>query len=174
MRRLAAKIAALVRRGRAEAAAAAPGYQVSNLTTIELMRDGQLAQDRLFGFLSSLFGVLATTLALVGLYGLISYSVQARTQEIGVRISIGARSGSVLWLFTRESGAIVLAGLAAGAPLALVLARYAEKLLYGVTPADPLACAFTLALMLAGGLAATLVPARRATRINPVEALRYE
>jgi predicted permease len=152
----------------------APGYRVSNTSTMELLRDRVLAQDRLLTFLSSLFGALGTALALVGIYGLIAYSVTRRTREIGIRVSVGAQRSDVLWLFLRESALLVSAGMLLGLPLALVLARMLQKMLYEVSTSDPIGAAATLGLIAAGGLVASLLPARRATRVDPVRALRYD
>lgn len=152
----------------------APGFQVSNASSMVVLRDNLIAQDRVLTFLSTLFGALGTTLALVGIYGLISYSVARRTREIGIRMSIGAQRSDVLWLFLRESAFLVAGGILIGLPLALALARLLRKALFEVSPADPLGIVATLALLLLGGLLASFIPARRATRVNPVQALRYD
>jgi ABC-type antimicrobial peptide transport system permease subunit len=141
---------------------------------MELMRDSLISQDRLLTFLSSLFGALGTTLALVGIYGLISYSVTRRTREIGIRMSIGAQRSDVLWLFLREATLLVIGGMLLGLPLALILAGFLRKMLFEVSTTDPLGISATLVLLLLGGLIASFVPARRATRVNPVQALRYD
>jgi len=154
--------------------ASAPGYEVSSATSMELLRDNQIHQERLLAFLSSLFGALGTALALVGIYGLIAYSVKRRTREIGIRISIGAQKGDVLWLFLRESSVLLAAGLLLGLPLALVLARFVGKLLYDVPTVDPVGMAATAGLLALGGLTASVLPARAATRLNPIEALRED
>lgn len=154
--------------------ATVPGYEVSNASSLELMRDGLIAKDRLLAFLSSMFGILGTALAFVGIYGLISYSVTRRTREIGIRMSVGAQRGDVLWLFVREGLVLVIGGTLIGLPLALNLARFLRNLLYEVPTYDPPAIAATLALLAMGGLIASLIPAGRATRVNPVEALRYD
>ena len=151
-----------------------PDYEISNASSLEMMRDGLIAQDRLLAFLSSMFGILGTALALVGIYGLISYSVTRRTREIGIRMSIGARRGDVLWLFIKEGVVLMIGGTLIGLPLALDLARLLRNMLYDVTTYDPPAIATTLAVLAMGGLIASLIPAGRATRVNPVEALRYD
>ncbi len=153
---------------------AAPGFQVANVSTMELLRDNVIAQDRLLTFLSVLFGVLGTTLALVGIYGLISYSVTRRTREIGIRMSVGAQRRQVLLLFAQEVILLVGLGAAIGLPLALVLAKPLKTLLYEVPTTDPLGIALTLLLIALGSLTASFLPARRATEVNPVEALRHE
>ena len=153
---------------------AAPGYQASRATSMELLRDYQIQQERLLAFLSSLFGALGTALALVGIYGLIAYSVRRRTREIGIRISIGAQNRDVLWLFLRESAVLLGAGVLIGIPVALILARFVGKLLFQVPALDAAAMAATVALLSAGGLTAAILPARRATRVSPMEALRED
>ena len=153
---------------------AAPDYQVSEVATMELMRDNLIAQDRLLAFLSTLFGILGTVLALVGIYGLISYAVTRRTREVGIRVSVGARPGDVIWMFLRESLTLVAAGMLLGLPLALLLARFARSLLFEVSASDPVGLGATLALLILGAAGAACVPARRATRIDPMHALRHD
>jgi predicted permease len=169
-----ASLAATERAVRESITTATPGLEIYRATAMELMRDNTIAQDRLLAFLSSLFGTLGTVLALVGIYGLISYSVTRRTREIGIRMSIGAQPSDVLWLFLRESTLLVAGGLLIGLPLALVLARFLRTMLFGVTASEPLDISVTLALLVLGGLLASIIPARRATRVNPVQALRYD
>jgi predicted permease len=152
----------------------APGYQVSSATAMELLRDNLIAQDRLLAFLSTLFGALGVALALVGIYGLISYSVSRRTREIGIRLSLGAQRAGVLWLVVRESVALVAAGLAIGLPLGLGLSKFLRVLLYEVSPGEPRGMAATAALILLGTAMAALAPAARAARVDPVRALRAE
>lgn len=154
--------------------AAAPGLAVQRTATMERLRDGMIAQDRLLAFLCNLFGVLGTGLALVGIYGLVAYSVTRRTREVGVRVSIGAQRSDVLWLFVRETLALTAVGVVIGLPLALQLAAFGTKMLFEVPAHDPLAIFVTLAFIAAGGAIASAVPARKATTINPVEALRYD
>jgi predicted permease len=153
---------------------AAPAYQVYNTSAMDALRDATIARDRLMALLSDLFGGLGVALALVGIYGLISFSVTRRTREIGIRMSIGAQRGDVIWLFLREIAALVALGLLLGMPLALTLSQYVGKLLYQVSPADPAAIVITIALVAAGAMLAATLPARRATRVNPVQALRYD
>jgi ABC-type antimicrobial peptide transport system permease subunit len=152
----------------------APGFEVFSVSAMALIRDTMIAQDRLLTFLSTLFGVLGTALALVGIYGLISYSIARRTREIGIRLSVGAQRRDVLWLFLRESTLLVAGGMLIGLPLALLLARFLRSMLFEVTTSDPLGISVTLAMIVLGGLLASLIPARRATRVNPVQALRYD
>ena len=136
--------------------------------------DEGLSSERILSFLSTLFSALATLLCSMGIYGLIAYSVSRRTREIGVRFAIGARKMDVAKLFLRESMMLVLAGILVGIPLALVCTRVLKSLLYGVAPSDPFTLAWTIAIFVAAGLAASLLPVLKAARIEPLEALRYE
>jgi ABC-type antimicrobial peptide transport system permease subunit len=152
----------------------ARNFQVSNISTMEMLRDNVIAQDRLLTFLSVLFGALGTTLALVGIYGLISYSVSRRTREIGIRMSLGAQQREVLMLFLKESMMLVGFGTLIGFPLALLASKPLAVFLYEVPPTDPLGISLTLALIGTGSVAASFLPAARGTRVNPLDALRYE
>jgi putative ABC transport system permease protein len=152
----------------------APAYQVSNVSSLEVLRDGIISRDRLLTFLSSLFAALGTALALAGIYGLISYSVTQRTHEVGIRVSVGAQRGEVLRLFLYESALLAATGMALGLPLALALARLIRAMLYNVSPAEPVDIAITLVCLGIGSMAAAYFPGRRATRIDPVKALRYD
>ncbi len=154
--------------------AAAPGLTVEQTATMGRLRDRMISNDRLLAFLCNLFGILGTGLALVGIYGLVAYSVTRRTREVGIRVSIGAQRSNVLWLFVRETLALTAAGVLIGLPLALQLAAFGKKMLFEVPARDPLAIFVTLALIAAGGAVASALPARKATTINPVEALRYD
>jgi len=155
-------------------AGAAPDFELAESATIDALRERLISQDRLLSFLSTLFGLLGVGLALVGIYGLISYSVTQRTHEIGVRVSVGARRSQIVRLVLREATALVVLGIAAGVPLALTLSRWLESLLYEVTPSDPMHVAATLGILLLGGMLAAYLPALRATRINPLEALKCD
>jgi predicted permease len=151
--------------------AAIPVYEMK---TLEGQLDETLGTERLTATLSAAFGALATLLAAVGLYGVTALVVARRTREIGLRMALGARQGAVLWMVMREAIGLSGAGLALGAPVAYVLSRYVSSQLFGVAPADLGAAAIgvvTLAMVAAG---AAFVPARRASRIDPIQALRHE
>ena len=138
------------------------------------MIQSSLLRERLMATLSGFFGLLAILLATIGLYGVISYMVARRTAEIGIRMALGASRGNVLRLIMREASTLVLLGLAIGAVLALSLSRVAASLLYGLSASDPLS-SFAAALLLAiVALAASHLPARRASRLDPLQALREE
>jgi predicted permease len=137
-----------------------------------------LLQQRLFAELSSFFGLLALLLACVGLYGTLSYSVARRTNEIGVRMALGAGRASILGMVLRETFILLLAGIAIGVPAALaagrLLSSQVSELLYGLKATDHLTVATSALLLIAVGAFAGFVPARRASRVDPNVALRYE
>jgi predicted permease len=139
--------------------------------------DETLAMERLFAKLLSFFGVLAQQLASFGLYGVLAYSVSRRTHEIGIRMALGADRGKVLKMILRQGMTLTLIGIALGLGAAYALTKYLESLtsmLFGVQPTDPLTYAMTAALLITVSLIACLVPARRATKVDPVVSLRYE
>jgi len=132
------------------------------------------AGQRLSAQLMGAFAIVALTLAVIGLYGVVSFSVGQRTREIGVRIALGARPANIARMVLCGAGRLVTAGLLVGAALAFVLTRVIEALLFDVNPRDPLTfgtVASTLALV---ALLAAWLPARRAAKVDPMEALRYE
>ena len=136
--------------------------------------DSTLTYERMLALLSAFFGVVALGLAAMGLYGILSYAVTRRTSEIGVRVALGASGGSVLWLVMKQTIALVLIGMAIGFVMALALARYVESLLFGMKPADPVTIAIASAGLVIVTALAAWIPARRATAVDPVQALRYE
>lgn len=133
-----------------------------------------LVQQKLIARLSSFFGLLALLLACIGLFGIMSYSVAKRTNEIGIRMALGADRGDVLRLVLREGLAPVLIGVAIGLPAALAGARLITSLLFGLTPADPLTICVATMLLLAVAALAGYLPARKASRVDPMTALRCE
>ncbi len=148
-----------------------PIYWVRTMT--EAIRRGAWFVD-VFGAIFAIFGLSGLFLAVVGLYGVMAFSVQRRTHEVGIRMALGADSGRILGLMVRQ-GAIQLAiGVALGLGLALGLARGIRILLYGVEPWDPAIFATIVAVLLATGLAATVLPARRAAVVDPAVALRRD
>jgi predicted permease len=145
-----------------------------DLKTLQTQLDETLSTERLIAFLSVVFGVLATVLAALGLYGVMAFVVARRTREIGVRMALGAPRSWVLWLVMREVLILLGGGLIAGVPGAYVLSRYVASQLFGVTPADVWTGAASIAVLGLVGLVSGLVPARRASAIDPITALRYE
>jgi ABC-type antimicrobial peptide transport system permease subunit len=136
--------------------------------------DSGITPERMLTFLANLFSVLVTLLCCIGIYGLIAYAVSRRTREIGVRFAIGAQKGDVAKLFLQDSLLLIGAGLLLGVPLALASARILKSLLFGVEATDARVLTLTLAVFLVAGVLASILPVRRATRIEPMEALRYE
>jgi predicted permease len=133
-----------------------------------------LLRERLMATLSGFFGFLAVALATVGLYGVISYMVERRRNEIGIRIALGANRANVLNLVLREAGLLLVAGLAIGIGLALVVGRAAASMLFGLQPSDPVTIGASVAGLAAVAIAASLLPAMRAARVEPMVALREE
>jgi predicted permease len=156
------------------AASAAPGVPVTRVRTLEEQVGQSLAQERSLARLLSFFGALALVLAGVGLHGVMAHSVARRTREIGVRMALGATRRLVLGDVLRRSLVLTLAGFLLGAALLPAVARVIAGLLYEVSPADPATLLAAASLLAAVSLAAACVPARRATRVDPVEALRSE
>ena len=151
----------------------------SNLVVFDMrMMDDQLdmrlANERMLSYLSGGFALLATILAIVGLHGVLAFIVARRTREIGIRIALGARQGTVVRLVMREMLAVILIGLAAGVTVAYMSGSYVEMQLFGVKAGDWPVFALSVATLLAAAIVASFVPAWRASRISPVRALRYE
>jgi ABC-type antimicrobial peptide transport system permease subunit len=147
---------------------------IFGIKTMERVVDEDLFGERMVAALSATFGTLAALLAAMGIYGVLAYLVVQRTREIGIRMALGAETAHVRFLIVREVGSMVLLGVAVGLPLAYGLARLSESLLFGVRAGDPTAYALGLALIALIALAACYIPARRATRVDPLVALRYE
>jgi len=151
-----------------------PALPQIEIATMSGLVDRSLGTDRLIAMLSSCFGVLALLLASIGLYGVMSYAVTRRTNEIGIRMALGARRGNVLGLVLGHGSKLTLLGVAIGILGALGLTRFLSSLLFGVKPTDPLTF-LVVSLVLAGvALLASYIPARRATKVDPIVALRYE
>jgi predicted permease len=151
-----------------------PQIPVYDLTTMEMQIGESLFAERMVAVLSAAFGLLATLLAAVGLYGVMSYSVARRTREIGIRLALGAPRERVLGMVLREVGVLGAWGLGIGLPIAIGLARLVAAQLFGLPPHDPLTLASATGLLAGVTLVAGLVPARRAMRVDPMLALRYE
>jgi putative ABC transport system permease protein len=136
--------------------------------------DGALVQERFTAALATSAAALTVLLSCMGVYGLLAYSVTARKREIGVRVALGATRGTVVWIIVRDGLAIAVPGVLIGAPCAWAAARLVRAQLYGVAPGDPRTLLFGAAILLATVLAASLLPARRASRVEPIVALRDE
>jgi predicted permease len=147
---------------------------IYELKTLESQLDETLLTDRLIALLSGGFGLLATILASVGLYGVMAFVVARRRRELGLRLALGADPSRVLWLVMKEVVVLLGVGLAVGIPVAIGLGRFVSSQLYGIQPDDPFIAISTIALIALVSAAAGLIPARRASRIDPILALRYE
>jgi ABC-type antimicrobial peptide transport system permease subunit len=147
---------------------------VFNIHTMESLVDSSLAQPRFRTTLLGAFAGLALVLAAIGLYGVTAYSVARRTNELGVRMALGAQKGDVLKLVMGQGAMLAAFGIGIGLVLAFGVTRVISNLLFAVNAADPLTFAVTALLILVVALAASLIPALRAVRVDPVVALRYE
>jgi predicted permease len=172
--RAAGSPASLVSMVREQVRAIDKDLPVFNVYTVEERVSRSLSQEKLMATLSGLFGGLALALAAVGLYGVMSYAVGQRTREIGIRMALGAGRGVILKRVLWEAGAMTLAGVLLGLPVAWALARLVSSMLYGLRPTDPVATGGAVAALALAALLAAWVPARRATRVDPLVALRYE
>jgi hypothetical protein len=173
----------LVVRGRGDAAPLAPlvreavhdidpGLPIYNVQTLQSIVDQSVAQPRLNGALMAVFAAAALLLAALGLYGVISYSVTQRRQELGLRVALGAQPGAVLRLVLREGAMLAGVGIAVGAVAALFAARLIRSWLFGIGTADPASFAGVALVLAAVALAASYLPARRAARVSPLIAMR--
>jgi ABC-type antimicrobial peptide transport system permease subunit len=151
--------------------AAIPVY---GMKTVEGQLDETLLTDRLIAMLSAGFGVLATLLATVGLYGVMAFVVARRRKELGIRLALGAQRTDVVWMVMKEVLLLLGIGLVIGIPTALGAGRFVSDQLYGIQPYDPTIAVATLVLLTAISVLAGLIPAHRASRIDPIMALRYE
>ena len=145
-----------------------------DIRTQQQQIDATTQQERMFAALTAGFGVLALALACVGIYGIMAYTVTQRTNEIGIRLALGAERGQVLGMVLREASWLSIIGIVAGLAIALALGRLVKAMLYGLRPADPASLAGAACLLLFVALMAGWVPAMRASRVEPMEALRHE
>ncbi|MGC9994594.1 MAG: ABC transporter permease [Terriglobia bacterium] len=151
-----------------------PNQPIGDVRTMQSMAAESVAPQRLTMLVSMLFAALALVLAMVGLYGVISYSVAQRTHEFGVRMALGAERSDILKLVVGQGSRLILMGVGMGILGALALTRFVSSLLYGVKPTDPLTFLGVTLLLIAVALLASYIPARRATKVDPLVALRYE
>jgi predicted permease len=147
---------------------------VFEMITLEKQMADSLVTERLVALLSSGFGFLATVLAAIGLYGVMAYMVVRRTREIGIRMAIGAARSDVLWLVLREVLVLLAIGIAIALPASWILTQSVRSQLYGIQPTDPVSAIMATLVIAAVAMLAGYLPARRATRVDPLCALRYE
>ena len=157
---------------RREIGTAGPQILIGGTRTGREIIDGGLFQARMGVALLSVFGLLALGLASIGLYGIMAYSVNQRKREIGLRMALGAAQASVLRLILKQGMSLVLAGVLIGFVAALLVGRVLSKMLYGVSASDPVSVAAAALVLLAVALLACYLPARRASRVDPLVALR--
>jgi predicted permease len=150
------------------------GMPVYDMKTLERQLDETLSTERLIAVLSAAFGLLATVLAALGLYGVMAFMVARRTKEIGLRMALGAPQTQVIWMVMRETLVLVAAGLAIGIPTAFAVSKYVSTQLYGVKATDIVSAAGALIVLAVVAAGAGFLPARRASTIDPIQALRYE
>ena len=159
---------------RTEVYAVDPNLPVSNVRTLDEIVARSISQPRFYMLLLAIFAGVALALAAIGIFGVLSYAVAQRTREIGIRMALGAQQHTVIGLVVREAMLLVAFGVASGTIAALVLSRTMTKMLFSVAPTDPATFAIVAAGLLAVALLASYLPARRATRVDPVVALRTE
>jgi predicted permease len=165
---------AVVNDVRAQIKAAAPSIPITSIQTVRYLVEQNVSSQITLARLSAFFAGLALLLACIGLYGIMSYTVAGRTREIGVRIAIGAQRGDVLQMVLREGMLLVGVGIAAGIPLSLAGSRVLQSFLFGLKSSDPLSLVVVIVLLGSVATIAGFIPARRATKVNPIVALRYE
>jgi predicted permease len=150
------------------------GANITEPRPIRRQVEQSLLQDRLLATVGGFFGLVALALAAVGLYGVVAYGTARRLREIGIRVALGARRGSVIWMVLRDALLLVAAGLAIGLPASYAAARQVASLLFGLKPDDTFAFTMTAGALLVVGLAAAVLPARRAAGVEPLSVLRAE
>jgi ABC-type antimicrobial peptide transport system permease subunit len=151
-----------------------PNIPVMTIQPLDMKIRDTLYTERLIAILSQAFGVLATLLAAIGLYGVVAYAVARRTGEIGIRLALGAVPLNVLGIILRDAASMALAGIAIGLGSALLLSKLVDSQLFGIKAADPLVLGGSAAVLALVTLLAAFIPGWRASRIDPVRALKYE
>ena len=159
---------------RASLAATDPTLALFRIKTLEAQTEESLSREQVLAMLTSYCGGFAVLLACIGLYGLMTYSVAQRTGELGLRMALGAQPGSVRWMVLRENSATVLVGVIVGLVGAVMAARLVRTQLFGLEPNDPTTLAVSAALLVAMALGAAYIPAMRASKVDPIRALRHE
>jgi len=166
--------ATLVEPLRTMVAAVDPDLPLFSVRSMEQRVADAVAQPRVYLLLLGLFAVVAVLLAALGIYGVLTHAVAQRTREIGIRLALGAGHGKVVGMVVRQAATLAIAGLAVGLVLALGASRLMSGLLFGIEPSDAVTYVFVAGVLLAAAIVASYLPARRASRIDPVRALKYE
>jgi hypothetical protein len=166
--------AAVVSTVRREVHRAHQNFFISQAHLLTEVAEDLHIQERLLAGLTGILAGMAALLAAIGLYGVVAWSVARRTREIGIRVALGASRRNLVWMVVRDVLAPVVAGVAIGVPAVVALALLVRSLLFGVGPADPSTIAFSAFLMCGVAAAAAYLPARRATKVDPMVALRFE
>ena len=166
-----ASLSAALRQAVKETSASLPPVEINTMSGLV---DESLQTDRFIERLSAAFGVLALVLASIGLYGIMAYTVARRTRDIGIRLALGAEPGNILRQVLRETLTLVLLGFVIGVPIAIGGTHFARSMLFGLGVADPLAITFAALTLACVAAVAGFLPARRASRVDPMIALRYE
>jgi ABC-type antimicrobial peptide transport system permease subunit len=151
-----------------------PTLPIINFRTVKEQLGRSLSTEHMLATLAGSFSTLAMVLSLVGLYGVMSFVVTQRTREIGIRLALGAQRSSAIWLVLRDALTMISAGVAIGVPLVLALGRLVESQLYDVKASDPAAITMAILILASASTAAALIPAQRASGVDPTEALRAE
>ena len=151
-----------------------PNRPIEHVQTLEEIRDETIAPQRLNATLIGLFATLALAIATVGVGGVLAFSVSQRTNELGIRMALGAERGMILRMILGEGAVMALVGLVVGGVAAIPLSKLLEGLLFGVEPADPPTIALSAVLLVGVALVASWIPARRATAVDPITALRRD
>jgi ABC-type lipoprotein release transport system permease subunit len=155
-------------------AAAAPGLAVREVTSLDELNERMVSNERVVSNLTAVFGLLALAVACLGLYGTVSYSVSRRTNEIGIRLALGASAWAVGLMVLRETLGLAIVGLVIGLGMVMAGVGVVGALLYGLTPRDPATIAGAAGIVALVAALAGAIPARRAARIDPISALRLE
>jgi ABC-type antimicrobial peptide transport system permease subunit len=151
-----------------------PKLPIANVRTLASQVDASITFPKVVAELSAFFGIVAAFLACIGIYGLTSYAVSRRTHEIGIRMALGAQRTDVLRMVMRETILLAMAGLGIGIPAALASARLVASILYGLKPDDPATLVAAVLFLFSVAVFAGFIPARRASKVDPMVALRHE
>jgi len=159
---------------RAEIAHVNDKLPVLNITSLRVQTDEALKREKLITQLVSFFGILGLLLSCVGLYGIMAHAVVRRTNEIGIRMALGAERRNIIWMVLKESLVMVILGLAIGLPASWAAAQLIANQLFGLSPSDPITLITAVTLLTMVATLAGYLPARKASRVDPLVALRYE